>query len=230
MRTDTAPPAVATVPPPANPQTPAPPAVGGGLKKVSFGGIKKKTESTKTDYPQLPDPGGEFAEIAARIIQREQEVKALESALETDKADLKERATPFWFQHLHGKLEIPSSLSVASPAGEVLVTYQNRYKELPDESPILPILGERTGQYFRQAFTLKIDGDKLPAEFAGEIIGELQSLFAKHGAEDAISVKETIKPNPDFHERRHRELTVDENFQLNQVIPIVGMVKTKGRR
>ena len=41
-----------------------------GLKKVSFGAITKKKEDSKTAYPILPDPNGEAAKIAARIIER----------------------------------------------------------------------------------------------------------------------------------------------------------------
>lgn len=210
------------------PITPAAPVA--GLKKVSFGTIAKKKEDTKTAYPVFPDANGQAATIASRIIQRTAELEAIEGALETDKAELKMMATPFYFRNAHGKGDVASSVAVPSPAGEVLVTFQNRYKMLPDETALIPVLGDRVGACFKQSFDLKIEGDKLPLAGADELLAELQELFAKHNATDALSVKECIKPLPDFHVRRHLELTVEQNLALDQACPIVAMIKTKGRK
>jgi hypothetical protein len=200
-----------------------------GLKKLSFGGITKKKEDTKTAYPVFPeDPA--VAELAARIIERQAQFDALEGALKTDKAEIKVLVSPFYFTHNHGKLEVPSSVSVRSPAGEVLVTFQNRYAKLADEKALLPILGERTGAFFRQAFKLTIDGDKLPLDKAQELLGELQELFARYQASDALEVTEGVKPCPDFHARRHIALNPEENLALDQACPIVAQIKTKGRK
>ena len=201
-----------------------------GPKKISFGGISKKKADTKTVYPNLPDADGENARIAQRIIERTDQFEALKGALETDKSELRLRATLPYFQINQGKHEIPSSLSVASPAGEVLVTFQNRYSGLENDSAILPILGEQTSKFFRQRFELKIDGDKLPQTHAQELLDELQALFTKYNAMDALEVKENIKPDSEFHSARHLILTPEQNFRLNQVCPIVAMIKTKGRK
>ena len=211
-----------------NPPAAAAPA--GPLKKVSFGGIAKKKEDTKTAYPIFPDANGQAATIAARVIERTAELEALEGALETDKAELKMMATPFYFQNAHGKAEVASSVAVKAGDKEVLVTFQNRYKALPDETPVAGILGDRLPTCFKQSFELKIEGDKLPVSGADELLAELQELFAKHNATDALSVKECIKPLPDFHARRHIALSVEENLALEQACPIVAMVKTKGRK
>ena len=66
---------------------------------------------------------------------------------------------------------------------------------------MLPILGEQTGRFFRQAFTLEIAGDKLPAEQVQPLLDELQALFAKYQASEALKVKEGIKPVRTFTER-----------------------------
>src|SRR5437762_11941448 len=134
------------------------------VRKVSFGGIAKKKEDAKTAYPVLPDENGQLAIIAARIIERIAQIDALDGALSIDKAELKTLATPFYFTQASGKVDVASSVSVRCPAGEVLITFPNRYGKLESEDPLRPILGERTSQFFRQAFTLEIDGDKLPAE------------------------------------------------------------------
>jgi len=136
---------------------------------------------------------------------------------------------PEYFRTNSGKHEVPSSMSVKSSQGEVLVTFQNRYKTLPDESGILPILGERTEKWFRQAFELKVDGDLIPADSAQELLDEVQKLFARYHCADALEVKSCIKPTAEFHAGRHLDLNPQENLQVEEVCPITATVKTKGR-
>jgi len=222
----------------APPTPPAAPAIGlpdpaaktGGVKKLSFGKIATKKEDTKTAYPVFPDPNGTAAALAATIIRQVQEFDALEGSLKTNKEELKFMVAPEYFRVNHGKHDAPSSVSVKSTEGEVLVTFQNRYKTIPDESPVVTFLGDRTGEFFRQAFELKISGDKLPAASAQDILDALTELFARFNCPDALEVKTCIKPTPDFHAARHLLLTPEQNFQLDQVCPIIPMVKTKGRK
>jgi len=199
------------------------------LRKLRFGAINRKANNAKTAYPVLPDANGQLAIIAARIIERSAQIEALDGALQIDKGELKTLATPFYFTQASGKVDVASSVSALSPAGEVLITFPNRYGRLESEAALLPILGERTATFFRHAFALEIDGDKLPAENAQELLDELQQLFARYHAADALNVKEGIKPAPDFHTVRHTALSPQQNLALNQVCPIVAMVKTKGR-
>jgi len=84
-------------------------------------------------------------------------------------------------------------------------------------------------KFFRQAFTLEIDGDNLPADNAQELLDQLQQLFARYHAAEALKVKEGIKPVPDFHTVRHTALTPAQNLALNQLCPIIAMIKTKAR-
>jgi hypothetical protein len=166
---------------------------------VSFGSIAKQKPDSRTTYPLLPDPQGRYAAIGARILERSIQVEALAGALEVDKAELKTLATPFYFTNASGKLDVPSSIGVTCSTGEVLITFQNRYGKLESEAPLLPILGDQTSRFFRQAFTLEINGDKLPAEQTQALLDELQALFAKFHASEALKVKEGIKPLPNFH-------------------------------
>ena len=105
-----------------------------------------------------------------------------------------------------------------------------RYKAMEDESAVLPLLGDRTGEFFRQAFELKVDGDKLPAAAAQEIIDGLTELLTRFGCPDALTVKSCIKPTAEFHAARHLLLQPEQNLALEQACPIVAVVKTKGRR
>ncbi|HXJ58773.1 MAG TPA: hypothetical protein VNU68_19110 [Verrucomicrobiae bacterium] len=199
-----------------------------GIKKVSFGAIGAKKEAKKTtEYPAYPDANGAAAEIAARILERTEQWEALDSAIKTDKAELKQMVSPFYFTTNSGKVEVPSSVSVASEKGEVLVTYQNRYTKIDSEALLNSVPFAK--EYFRQAFTLEIDGDKIPAEAVEELIAELQELFGKHNAMGALAVKDAIKPVAEFHTLRHSKLTPEQNLALDQIVPIVAMVKTKGR-
>jgi hypothetical protein len=197
------------------------------LRKVQFGSIAKKKPDNRASYPVIPDPQGQYAAIAARIIERAAQVEALAGALDLDKAELKTLATPFYFQNGQGKLEVPSSIVVPCPPGQVLITYQNRYGKLESEEPLVPILGPQTGRFFRQAFTLEIDGDKLPADHIQALLEEIQELFGKYKAADALKVREGIKPVAEFHALRHTALTPEENLALDQVCPIIAMVKVK---
>jgi len=199
------------------------------LRKLSFGTMAKKKEESRASYPVLPDPNGQLAVMATRIIERSAQIEALDGALSLDKAELKTLATPFYFAQANGKVEVASSVNVLSPAGEVLISFPNRYGRLESESMLLPILGEQTAQFFRQAFTLEIDGDKLPADNAQELLDQLQQLFARYHAAEALKVKEGIKPVPDFHTVRHTALTPAQNLALNQLCPIIAMIKTKAR-
>ena len=202
-----------------------------GLRKVSFGaGLLKKTD-TKTAYPVMP-PVRDSAEVVDRIIERTAQLDALTGALETDKAELKSMALPHYFTVNHGRHEVPSSISCHGtvPDHEVLVCFQNRYSLLPDESALVPILGGDLDNYFRQSFSLKINGDKLPEENTQKLMDELQALFAKYGATEAIEVKEGVKPVAEFHAARHIGLSVEKNLALDAVCPIIAMVKIKGRK
>lgn len=218
---------------PATAPVAAPP---GALKKVSFGKIATKKDDTKTAYPVLPDTEGKAAELAARILERSEQFEALKGALETDKAELKFMAAPHFFAVNHGRHEVPSSIAVhvkdaeGRVKNEVLVTFQNRYAMLPDETALLPVLGEQTDKFFRQSFELKIKGDLLPADQTQELMDRLQALFAEFGATDALEVKEGIKPVDEFHAARHVALSVAQNLAIEQVCPITAMVKTKGRK
>jgi len=200
----------------------------GGLKKVSFAKAPKK-EDTKSDYPVFTDTNGQVALIAERIKKRDSEIEALTGAQQTDKAELKMFVSPFYFQTNRGKAAPPSSISVQSAAGEVLITFQNRYSKLDSEDALIPILGERVGEFFRQAFDLKVKGELLPTDRAQDFVNDLQELLTKYNALDALEIKEEIKPTKDFHIARHTLFTPEVNMALEQVCPITAMVKTKGR-
>jgi hypothetical protein len=68
------------------------------LRKIQFGSIAKKKPDSRASYPQLPDPQGQYAAIAARIIDRSAQVEAIVGALDVDKAELKRRPSRSWIR------------------------------------------------------------------------------------------------------------------------------------
>ena len=136
---------------------------------------------------------------------------------------------PFYFNVNRGQLKAPSSVSIPSDAGEVLVTFQNRYKKIANEAGLVPIFGDTLSLHFRQAYKLVINGDLLPQDTAQEIINELQEVLARHGATGALEISEEIKPVSTFHEQRHTLFTPEQNLAIEEAAPLVAMVKTKGR-
>lgn len=212
--------------------SPAPTVKPAGIKKVNLLGIAAgKKDTAQKDYPILPDDAdNSIAELVTDILDETERLKALEGSLEAKKGELASRAGTFYFEHLHGKHDIPSSIEAKSPGGSVLVTMQNRYKAIEDDGPLVEAIGDRAAEFFRQSFTLKIDGDKIPEAVADDLITGLQELFASHGAAEALTAKAIIKPTPTFHVLRHTALSVAENLAVQKVIPIIPMVKTSTGR
>jgi hypothetical protein len=60
-----------------------------------------------------------------------------------------------------------------------------------------------------------------------EIIGELQEIFARHGAGAALSAKAVFKPNKEFHTARHTLFSAEQNLEIDKVVPVSASVKTK---
>ena len=213
--------------------TPAPAPAATGLKKINFGGIASTAAKKPAgkEYPLLPDDDeGRVQELVTEILSEQEQIDALEGSLEIHKAELRAHATPFYFEHNQGLHEVPSSVEARNKDGKcVLIAFQNRYAECKDDSPITELLGERAARYFRQAFALKIEGDKIPEANVESLLAELQEVFARHEAGAALTCKAIIKPTADFHTARHSQLTVEENMDLEKIIPIVAQVKTKGR-
>jgi hypothetical protein len=236
------PPVVTATPPPLPTPEPVtmslPPST---MKKVSFGKITAKKEDTKTSYPVFPDGNGEAAQLATRIIENTEIYDAAKGSLDADKARLKDLVIPHFFAIHHGRFEVPSSIAVVATeveqvkqrltggSPEVLVTFQDKYSS-SDEGQLVRLLGDRTPQFFRQSFDIKISGDKLPGDHVDELIAGLQELFGKYNALDALEVKDGIKPVAEFHAARHREFDPALNLLLQGVCPMQVVIKTKGRK
>jgi hypothetical protein len=70
--------------------TAAPVAPATGLKRINLAGIATKapaTKATKT-YPELPDPDGQVAALVEGILEKTEQLEALEGSLAIEKDEL----------------------------------------------------------------------------------------------------------------------------------------------
>lgn len=214
------------------PKTAQPPAATKptGIKKLNLGAIAQKSEKSGKSYPVMPDADGEVARLVESILEHSAQLEAIEGSLGVEKSQLATLAKQFYFDTNAGKTAIPSSVAAKAGDKEVLVTLQNRYKGTNDDQAIARAVGDdAAAQYFRQSFELRVNGDAIPEDAADTLITEMQELFAKHNASAALTAKAIIKPTKEFHTARHTAFDKDTNLELDRLVPIVAMVKTKGR-
>ena len=133
-------------------------------------------------------------------------------------------AKSFYFTHHAGQMAVASSIEARAGEKVVRVGFSNSYRGSADDAPILRVVGD---QFFKQSFELKIKGDMIPESAVESIIGELQDLFARHGAGAALSAKAVFKPTKDFHTARHTLFSAEQNLEIDKVVPVSASVKTK---
>ncbi len=214
------------------PSTQPPPAP--AKSRTSFGALTSKTSKTKTAYPVFPkEQNPQVYDLAERIVKRVTKIKAETALCDVDKADMRMLVAPFYYQTNHGKLEAPSSISIAS-SEEVICKFLNKYTQpvVPAIEPQLRhLIGDKFDTCFRQKFFIEIDGDKLPADKTQEIVDGLQALFAEHNALGAVAVKDELRPFPDFHARRLLEFTPEVNLAISEVYPSqINVEQARGRK
>lgn len=181
--------------------------------------------STGKAYPQYPDPDGTGATLAKRALE-------LADAADEQKTNNKligDLVTGFYYRHWHGKPEPMSSVRVICDAGPILVTFKKAAKTLtrPALDPVRHILGPHEPTLFRDAFEIKVDGDEVPAAAIAPLVAELKTVFARHGATKALSVKRQYKPTENFFTRRHTLFTPEQNLELNRTIQVTTSVKAR---
>ena len=200
--------------------TPTPPAV---PKRVNLSGIGSKPTAAKksSDYPIFESDADTKATVDWIIGHNE-----VPDQLKAAKANLAELVTPMFFERASGRVEVPSSVIVPGTTGSVMVMFANRYSAC-DPEVLEQVIPGRVDQFFRDSFKLEIDGDKIPQDRAQDIIGELQAIFEKYGCTEALSAKQMQVPKPDFHARRHLDLTPELNLAMQKVCRIQTAVKVK---
>ena len=225
-------PQITVLPPPAPIPKPSPglPATlsrptGEGVKakpKLDFGGIKKKEAvAPASDYPVLPDPDGKLAEQAAAFLEAQEKEEAAKGAKEAARGQLIMAARPYHFTVNSGHAEVPSSIAVRSPAGEVRVTFKDSYKKL-DESKfdlVKDVIGEGLASiYMAQTFEFTIKSESIPEDKMQAVIDAMTEMAARLGIQDAVAVATCYKPTAEWHTARYRRLSPEQNLALEAAI------------
>ena len=207
----------------------APVAPAAGLKRFNLAGIATSAPAAKAAkvYPVLPDPDGQVAALVEAVLEQNAQIEALEGALEIHKGELIAIAKPFYFQHHAGQMAVASSVEARAGEKVVRIGFSNSYRGTGDDGAILRVTGEKGVRFFKQSFELKIKGDLIPEAAVEPLIGELQALFARHGAGAALTAKAVFKPSKDFHTARHTLYSPVENMEIDKVVPVSASVKTK---
>lgn len=175
---------------------------------MKFGSIAKAAPKAKEAYPVLP-ASPEIKTMVDWLVANADMIDRIASV----KKQLAEEAQRFYFQQGNGKASVPSTVVIEGTQEDVGVTFSDRYGTI-DESGVESIVGGLTSSLFRQAFTISIDGDKIPVDAVQQLVDELTILFGAHQASDALAVKDGLAPVDDFHSRRHMVLSVNQNLAL----------------
>ena len=211
------------------PTSAAPVAPAAGLKRFNLAGIATTSPAAKAAkvYPVLPDPDGQVAALVDGILEETAQIEALEGGVEIEKGELIAIAKPFYFQLHAGQMAVASSVEARAGEKVVRIGFSNSYRGTADDSAILRVTGEKGVRFFKQSFELKIKGDLIPEAAVEPLIGELQALFARHGAGAALTANAVFKPTKDFHTARHTLYSPEQNLEIDKVVPVSASMKTK---
>jgi len=115
---------------PAAASTAALSALAAGLKRINLAGISTKSAPTKTAkaYPLLPDEDGQVATLVEGILEKSEQLEAIEGAIEIEKAELIAIAKPFYFAHHAGQMAVASSIEARSGDQTIRVGFSNFYR------------------------------------------------------------------------------------------------------
>jgi hypothetical protein len=141
--------------------TAAPSAPAAGLKWINLAGIATKSATTKAAkaYPLLPDADGQVAALVEGILEKSEQLEAIEGALEIEKAELIAIAKPFYFAHHAGQMAVASSIEAQSGSKTIRVGFSKSYRGTSEDSAIVRAVGEEGARFFKQSLELKIKGD-----------------------------------------------------------------------
>ncbi len=202
---------------------PAAPAAGNSRPKLNFGGLATKQTAAlaASDYPVLPDPDGHLAKIAEAFLDAHAAEEAATGAKEANRFELVKAAMPFHFSANAGRAEIPSSVAVLSPKGEVRVTFKDSYKKLNDVKyeAVRQVIGdELASSYMTQTFEFNIKSEKIPEALMQSVIDGITELATRLGIADAVAVATCYKPTAEWHTARFRRLSAEQNMKLEATV------------
>lgn len=183
------------------------------LSLTKLGG--NKTQKAPSDkYIVVKDLRTQVAEWR----ETKKKFDAVEGIMKQQTEALREAAIEPFFTQNEGKA-IPQT-GVMFEGEELhesaLITFTKRYGTF-DPSEVKAVVGEKiVEEHFYEKLSIKIDGDKIPADKQQAVIDKLAKLFSDLGCGDAIEAKVVISPREEFHTSRHTLLTAKQNILLQK--------------
>jgi hypothetical protein len=162
-----------------------------------------------------------MAAQAAAFLEAHAAEEAATGAKEAARFELIAAARPFHFRVNSGHAEIPSSVAILSPKGEVRVTFKDAYKKLDEAKfeTVKQVIGEQLAEtYLMQTFEFTIKSEKIPADRMQEVIDGIRELATRLNIVDAVAVATCYKPTSEWHTARFRHLTPDQNMRLEGAV------------
>ena len=188
-------------------------------------GATSAPSASKKNHPQVVD--SDAVEAASQIAEMSPKHKDLGARIAENKTILGELVAEAWFEHNEGKSDSESSFEIPAGRNTVLVSMTSRYREVEAEevADLIEELG--LGDHFEEKMILKLDSRKIPEEALSPFLDELKELCDKHGATEAVSVKQVVVPSAGFHEERHKLMSKEVNEIIHQAIPAVASVRVR---
>jgi hypothetical protein len=200
------------------------------IKKINFGAVQAKVEAGKAPkHPVLPV---NMATQVDRLIEIDEDIKALTVESKTIKGELEEQVRPFWFRTNQNcsHTSFASSILVEGTEKNALVSVKNVYGDISEDLATAAIGKKLVEKYFDAVFKLTIKSENLPVAKQQDFVNGIIALCNKLQLDPStvLDVKETVKPNPNFHAERHTTLTTEQNQKLDMVCAPQVAVKLNG--
>lgn len=192
---------------------------------LDLGGIAtKKTASSKKAYPTFNG----VAKTVTALLAKDKELKAIEGECDRLKKEIAEAVLPTAIAHVKdGGVEL--GVSATGDGGSALVIYKDSFRSGADLGKVTEIIGKpATDKLFRQRVSLSVSGDVLVetlGDKAQKFIGELATLFKKHGVTEALESKVDFVPTG--VKELFTALTVKQVEALNEVYKVPSSVSVK---
>lgn len=195
------------------------------LKTKNPFGAATPASKKKSTYPVVDN--AEAVEAATEIAEMTPKHKDLGARIAENKTILGELIAEAWFDQNEGKSETESSFEIPAGRNKVLVTMTSRYREV-EADDVAEIIEELDlGDHFEEKMVLKLDSRKIPEGALSPFLDELKEICDKHGATEAVSVKQVVVPTAGFHEERHKLMSKEVNEIVHQAIPAVASVRVR---
>lgn len=197
-----------------------------GIAEIDFGTPTTAAPKRTSKYPLVDGPTIE--KLTDKILGLSEKFNAVNDPFKAAKQEMIELAFPQFFGKNEGKVEAPSSMVAYGTKGGVRVTFKDQFTPGDKQKLIALLSPTLAGKWFRQHWVIKVDSDKIPPEKGVAIVEDLKAVMAKHGVAHALDIKAGILPTLDFATKRHATFEPETNLKINEIVPQIAAVFTKG--